>query len=254
MEKPTLESPRLKLERSRELLNQILTEQTESREGIEKQIAKHEHYVTTLEYDRDGPWQVVRCTEHLPEPPVRWAFLVGDAMHNARSALDHLACRLVERAGKQPSRRTAFPIRAKEPKTNREIETFEAAIKGMSESHKTSIRRLQPYANKSDEARRLLAVAALDNADKHQLLLPRASILRDHPEAPPGMFLAHRWNRGVVLAPGAELFRYKPRGIAGEFVPLVWVTYGDATTDIHELFEIRAYVVGIVESFAPEFG
>jgi hypothetical protein len=39
------------------------------------------------------------------------ATIIGDAVHNLRSALDHLACQLVEANGRTATNRTAYPIR-----------------------------------------------------------------------------------------------------------------------------------------------
>jgi hypothetical protein len=252
--KPNLESARLKLERSQEFLDQLAAEQAESRTTLQEQFANTPPLEARTELHPDGWWNVVRCTDALPIPPPRWALVVGDAMHNARSALDHLACRLVELAGHKPGNRTAFPIRKNKPTTQRETDSFEAAIKGMKTAHKDSIRKLQPYANPgTDEARHLLALAAMDNADKHELLLPRNSALDPNPPPPTGVYVDIRWNAGVALAPGVEVIRYKPGGVGGWIFPRVRVTYGDGETGLPELRQIRSYVVGIVESFAPEF-
>lgn len=44
------------------------------------------------------------------QPPVEWSVLIGDIVHNARSALDHLAYALVIRDGGTPDEHTYFPI------------------------------------------------------------------------------------------------------------------------------------------------
>jgi hypothetical protein len=250
--KPTLESARLKLERSRELLEELQTEHDTWGERLDLQFADKPPIYEQLEQHEDGPWVVVRCDDRTPVPPLRWALLVGDAMHNARTALDHLACRLVEHADKKIDRATAFPIRRHEPKTAREIATFDAAIKGMSDPHKDSIRKLQPYANPGTvEARRLLTLAGMDNADKHVLLVPIQSALMTPEPVPTDA--PYRWNTGVPLAPGVEVFRYRP-GIQANVYPNVGLTFGEKhKIGLGEFPEIRAYVVGIVESFDPEF-
>jgi hypothetical protein len=48
------------------------------------------------------------------------ALIVGDAVHNMRSALDHLACRLVERHSPGADLdRTAFPIWTDDPEEDK---------------------------------------------------------------------------------------------------------------------------------------
>ncbi|MDA8303258.1 MAG: hypothetical protein M0005_17365 [Actinomycetota bacterium] len=46
----------------------------------------------------------------MPVPPARLAALIGDCVHNLRSALDHLATYLLEANGARPSPGTHFPI------------------------------------------------------------------------------------------------------------------------------------------------
>ena len=42
----------------------------------------------------EGLWEVTRYTD--AQMPPEWGLLAGDAIHNARSALDHLVCARVE--------------------------------------------------------------------------------------------------------------------------------------------------------------
>jgi hypothetical protein len=48
------------------------------------------------------------CDARIPDaPPVhKWGLVVGDVLHNLRSALDHLAWQLVLANGKSPTSRT----------------------------------------------------------------------------------------------------------------------------------------------------
>src|SRR5437868_5598044 len=55
------------------------------------------------------PWYIIRLETIKPLPdsvPV----LIGDAVHNLRSSLDHLMWQLVEAGGGTPNRSTYFPI------------------------------------------------------------------------------------------------------------------------------------------------
>src|SRR5690349_1920178 len=47
---------------------------------------------------------------NVQAPPPDVGLIAGDAIHNLRSALDHLACQLVLANGNVPSRQTCFPI------------------------------------------------------------------------------------------------------------------------------------------------
>lgn len=71
------------------------------------------------------------------------ALITGDAIHNVRSALDHLAWQLVEAGGGVPNRATIFPI-------NETPEGYAAALKrgriqGMDPAAQKLIEEVQPY-------------------------------------------------------------------------------------------------------------
>src|ERR1035437_3291653 len=54
--------------------------------------------------------QVRFYVQQVPAIPNELAFTLGDALHNLRSTLDHLAYALVVAAGGTPNRYTSFPI------------------------------------------------------------------------------------------------------------------------------------------------
>lgn len=195
----------------------------------------------------------------------QWGLLAGDAVHNTRSALDHLACRLVEHNGHNTTIRTAFPIWKDEPSDQTEKKRFKGNLAGMSAVHKDAIRKLQPYANKgSDLAKNLNTLRALDDLDKHQILVPLGSIINGaHADVPEFKFdrqghVDYIWNNGAHVAKGVEILRFSPRTDLGAIrdvksdLPLV-PTFGEGWIGLDELRAIRDLVVGIVESFAPDF-
>ena len=47
----------------------------------------------------------------VPSFDSKWRTIIGDCLHNLRSALDHLAYQLVKLDGKDPNKHTYFPIR-----------------------------------------------------------------------------------------------------------------------------------------------
>ena len=264
MSQSPLHSARKKLERAEELLNEILDDYKKRNREIV--LEPYEIIPERIDDVLGREWYVLRLPFEPPEPSERWGLLAGDAMHNTRSALDHLACRLVEHNRKKVSVRTAFPIWPNEPKNKADRKRFRGAIAGMSAPHKKSVRQLQPYANPgSAESAKLIAVAALDNLDKHQILVPLLSTIGGKEAQPPSIEsdlasqFDYLWNAGEVATKGVELLRFSPRGPIGTIhhigLPIpIRATFGDTTTGLRELREIRAYVVGIVESFAPELG
>ena len=103
--------PRSKLDRSRLIFTKI--------ERAKKHIADlHlacEAFFSSRPYDirvETNPDKLERSYHlvSIREVPDEIISICGDALHNLRSALDHLAFQLVLVAGNKPTRRTCFPI------------------------------------------------------------------------------------------------------------------------------------------------
>jgi hypothetical protein len=107
--------------------------------------------------------------------------IIGDAVHNLRSALDHLAWQLVEShaaitpGAPGPDENTAFPIYQTAPK--KKFAAL-AKVQGMGPGAVSLLESLQPY-NCGDNT--LWELSKLDNIDKHRLLLVVA-LRQDQPE------------------------------------------------------------------------
>ena len=123
------------------------------------------HYEVIEEADpHTGDWVYrVRIDQDIP---LEWGAIVGDVIHNLRSALDFGAWQLVCAAGGTPNRATAFPITEKT-----EIFGLEAnhRLQGASPQAMRLIKHLRPYSG-GNEA--LWTLHQLDIIDKHRLLLP----------------------------------------------------------------------------------
>ncbi len=125
---------------------------------------------------RDLRW-TLRITSQ-PDPML--ALMVGDFVHNLRSALDHVVVASIPK--KARSSFTAFPwtsvdIFAKRAKGEFVIKSddarqdFERAIRGIHPDARTTIIGLQPYHAGSEAHRMVLGlISRLDNADKHREL------------------------------------------------------------------------------------
>ena len=101
----------------------------------------------------------------LPKAPATLSTISGDALHNLRSSLDHLAHQLVLVAGKKPTLRTSFPIfesatkyKAKSP----------GKVEGMRKDAIDAIDAIKPYKGGNDT---LWLLNKLNNIDKHRLLI-----------------------------------------------------------------------------------
>jgi hypothetical protein len=261
---PTLDGCRLKLERSLELLEKIRAGYDE--ESAKKLDPSFAQRIVGEVNPIDGFWWVDYCEAITRPVPVRWGMLAGDAMHNARTSLDHLACQLVELADNTPTNANAFPIWDRKPKGRKDRQRYRRRVAGMSPAHAKGIWKLQPFHDlASPNSAKLVALAALDNLDKHQTIIPLLAVVSDNP--PDVQFQSRdllieevewRWNKGAAIRPGVEIIRWRSRLDHRRPIDLTGgirlrATYGDASTGLRELREIRSYCVGIVESFAPDF-
>lgn len=102
----TLDGCRAKHERGVEYLNALETEVAEYLGGDPKP------YRMWGDFDRERREYVLsgEIVEPIAEP-LRWSVTLGDALHNLRSALDHLIWQLVIlNTGKRGGRENLFPI------------------------------------------------------------------------------------------------------------------------------------------------
>ena len=107
-------------------------------------------------------------SELEPVPPAI-PLLIGDALHNFRSTLDHLAYQLVlvGLGTKKPQAHVYFPIA-------RDLATYQAEsprkTRGMSVAAKDAIDALEPYGG--GKGAHFWGLHELENTDKHRLILP----------------------------------------------------------------------------------
>lgn len=153
----------------------------------------------------------VRIRHHVPP---EWSTIVGDAVHNLRSALDLLAWQLVEADGAAASQDTCFPVTRSGPREFRQL--LRRALKGAGPTAIRFVTRLKPF-NGGNEA--LVRLHALDISDKHRLTLvvgaahkhvvmsTKMSVpWQDAPvEFPP--IALNPANRQFPMQDGAEIFR-----------------------------------------------
>lgn len=158
----SLDGCRAKLARAEELWDEVWA----SLNGFLEQGP----YQSEGAFDPNSSEWVVRFRV-LEEPPLKWGVLIGDVVHNLRSALDHLAWQLVLRNGGEPSWRTQFPIYADENSYLR-ANGGQAQIAGMSEEDKNRIEERQPFnlAADADRPHELAVLQFLSNVDKHRVV------------------------------------------------------------------------------------
>jgi hypothetical protein len=113
-----------------------------------------------------------------PPDPVRWGVVLGDVLHNFRSALDHLVWQLVLLSGKKGSPENQFPICDRGAtywsiKKDGTPSTRDRCLKNVAEEYRAIIDFYQPYRTRHLARNRIEAFAGLrdlSNYDKHRLV------------------------------------------------------------------------------------
>jgi hypothetical protein len=127
--------------------------------------------------------------------------VVGDAIHNLRSSLDHLAWQLVEANGGTPSRKTYFPISESYEKYINSVSN--GVLEGMSVDAQKLIGDCQRHASKNDT---LWVIHELDRIDKHRLLITVVSTMdKWGVDVMKGQTMWFDENRFWPLVPGREI-------------------------------------------------
>jgi hypothetical protein len=155
----------LKLERGREHLKTLDDEVWRFHDD--------DPYAVVAEFDHERAQNVARFRKLKVIPHTRWGLIVGDAVHNARSALDYIAWRL---AGSIiGDRDTLFPICRWPTQFDPFVKTRLARI------HRTivaEIRTLQPCFGPDPDRNPLWLLQELDARDKHKLIAVTDSVTR----------------------------------------------------------------------------
>jgi len=103
------------------------------------------------------------------QPPLRWATIIGDAVHNLRSSLDILVAELVRGKGNPVTRHTGFPIyNSVDAFTDAFKSGYPAKVEGAPDEAVDLIKATKPYKGGNDA---LWYIHRLDIVDKHSLLI-----------------------------------------------------------------------------------
>ena len=153
--------------------------------GVRAKIQRAEEHIKNLEREvnsflsqKPPPFEIIGehqndgreyayVVKKVPVVPLRFAVIVGDAIHNLRSCLDHLLYALIVKNGGTPTNQTQFPICSS-------VNKFEDAcsrgrIKGVSASAEELIRLAQPYNSPTPDDTFIAALDELSVLDKHRL-------------------------------------------------------------------------------------
>lgn len=115
----------------------------------------------------------------VPPVPEDFGLVLGDAIHNLRSALDHLAHAVVVSQGGTPNRNTGFPILMTAPKPKKNGSSPLANLDpSVDEAVRREIDAVQPYHRDDPSLHELAVLHSLDITDKHRRLV--LAIVRTH--------------------------------------------------------------------------
>ncbi len=225
-------------------------------------------------FDTDT-WEWIERFQIREPPPLRWGVMLGECVHNLRSALDHLVCQLTLLNGGtiEDCAQTQYPIASKgeaqfEAMANRRIP-------GLSKRHRAMVKMTQPYKAGGRAAFHPLGVLAeLSNADKHRLINPAYSILKSDTDSvldrlvgsyeEDGPSPVHSWwmlQRGSRLEHDAAWFRIRfDRAVLTERVDVqmggnlrLGIAFGEIGMDADSYRHIGEYVRKIIEAFMRSF-
>lgn len=122
--------------------------------------------------------------------PVNWALIIGDAIHNLHSALDHMTWEaIVEIDGGKQHRNVKFPF-GNEPGS---VESSCNGIETPSQSVKDMFKAFEAFPGGKGDS--LYALHNLDIADKHKILVPiiRAANVSEFTILSPDRMVKSRW-------------------------------------------------------------
>jgi hypothetical protein len=120
---------------------------------------------------------IIRMRE--PHPPI-WMILLGEFIHNLRSALDHLVWQLVIlETGNPPKTKVQFPIFLTEDLYNRSRGGGDFCLNGVGSAGKTFVKSLQPFSTREGTTSPLWHLHELSNWDKHRLIYLTQAFARD---------------------------------------------------------------------------
>jgi hypothetical protein len=163
---------------------------TGSIDGVRAKIARARHHLdevehhciallgayegaTQTDYDHDEGEYVVSMRT-VPAVPLDLPLALGDALHNLRSALDHLAGALITHAGGTPTPNTYFPICKVKPTAGHRGGNG-SGLPNTQPSFSNDVRKvlheLQPYRRRLPTHHPLAVLHELNIRDKHRDLL-----------------------------------------------------------------------------------
>lgn len=180
--------------------------------------AESDFYTIDIKRNGKSPWRT-GYIDIEDMPLTLWSVMLGDALHNCRSALDHLVYRLSTLKANDKRRGSLqFPVFSNETEYRKPRECGRPShsgtmLCGVSDEHRDIIEALQPFVVGTDAHLTALArLSAMHNRDKHRLVnIAQALIgpneIEIHPEG--GNRHEIKILKPKKMESGAELFRFR---------------------------------------------
>ncbi len=215
-------------------------------------------------FDAESGWFIAYAMEAEPPPP-RLGVILGDLVHDTRSALDHLVWQLVILNGATPKRSNTFPLTLTEASWENAIRN--GCLQGVSKKHQAIIKRVQPNQGPNGPEDTYTGVLGhLSNIDKHQIVHVTAFIMRDPTQSilirvtrGPGEVVQWQFHGHANIEHGAELLRVRVEPMTPETevevdggFPLN-VAFGDRRCLIGYVKNLPQIARVIVREFEPDF-
>ncbi len=175
-------------------------------------------------YSLNEDWQPI-LWDHVTLPPLEWGVVLGEFVHDTRSALDQLIWSLVRANGGSPGNHTQFPASESEAKWRDDVTERDIAGRGLpptdglSDDALALVYDFQPF-NRMPRGKAVTApfykLLRLSNVDKHRMLHLAAAYATAAPISlritPPGyisLVKIRKPKRGIVIENGAEIASVK---------------------------------------------
>lgn len=237
---------------------------------------KPEPHLSRGEFNADT-WEWIERFQ-MQEPLLRWGVILGDCVHNLRSALDHLICQvtLLDGGSMDDCEESQFPIASKSEGQFEKMAKKRLPV-CFSDKHRAMVKRAQPYHAGDDAPRHPLSILAeLSNADKHRVLNASFSFMdsdaREVLDRLVGSYQGgdepspvHSWwmvKRGQRLEHDTPWFRIvfdrailtePPVNVKMSGNISLGIAFGDIGLDSRDFKKVGEYVWLVIERFMREF-
>ncbi|MFZ2051840.1 MAG: hypothetical protein WB698_04000 [Solirubrobacteraceae bacterium] len=216
----------------------------------------HPYTIYSHDHRKNGRYRFEIMPAWPSNLPYRWGAILGEIVHDFRSALDSLVCQLAILNSGKTYRSHTFPVCAEEPKKGFAAEmrrewvdsngkTRRGALFGLSDQAVAIIEACQPYVR--DDGLLLQRLHALWNFDKHRHLTPitiAAPPARLIPEDVPVLSRDDRLERGTYIL---EITVSPDTQVEVEPQPPTDITLSDGSPAVSELKAIgKLILIGLL--------